>query len=710
MAIWGDYDGDHDLDIVITGTTALGNRSIIYRNDSGQFIDIKANLPAVGLSSSAWGDFDRDGDLDLVLTGELSPSKVRIVKIFRNDGDEFTDTNAGIEGVTHGSTSWGDFDRDGDLDLLLTGLTTRVNHPTDWYVTRIYRNDDSSFTNIGAGLDGIIYGSASWGDFDVDGDLDILLAGDRRDSFVSKVYKNDSGVFTDINGGLTGIRHGFARWGDCDNDGDLDILLSGQAQEADRIVNITKIYVNDRGKFSDIEGVFTGLRFSSGSWGDYNSDGFSDFIVSGSASPSPPVSLIYKNNGTNLGAIPGGEFADDGVREAAVAELRAKEEEERQLAAQFAADNDIIMRGVDEDNRTFELDKLSEDDGSPLFLYTDNVNAAISTAVNQIRDVSPYEVNGTNQLVGIWDGGSVLPTHQVFQINGGGSRIHVKDGASSHYHATHVGGTIGANAIVANATGMAPGVQIDSYDWSFDESEMMARAASTSNNSVNIYISNHSYGFIEGWRTPDGRTWYWYGQYVSGDREDRNFGQYGSQSQLWDSIVFSAPYYLPFKSAGNDRNDNPRLNNGDTFYRVNSSWQFVAQSYNASTSPFGDGYDNGGFDTISGSGISKNVMTVGAVNDAVTGGIRNPLAATMTSFSGWGPADDGRIKPDIVANGYNLYSAHNQSTSAYAGLSGTSMSSPNAAGTAILLQEYHKKLNNNYMLASTLKGPHYSYL
>lgn len=384
------------------------------------------------------------------------------------------------------------------------------------------------------------------------------------------------------------------------------------------------------------------------------------------------------------------------ARQAAVERLTERAEQRRSAAVARARAEGWPVRGRVE-GRTFELTGLRKD-GSPVYYITHNTNAAISTNAHLVRGSAPFNVDGAGLSIGVWDAGSVLHTHQEF-----GARVSREDGAGSDDHATHVGGTIGAAGVDSSARGMAPAVGIRTWEWGNDTGEMTAAAATGPGQTTPIYISNHSYGTISGWSNGsysgnDGP--HFFGEYP-GAREDDNFGRYDYEAGQWDQLCFDAQYYLPFKSAGNDRND-AAPSPGTTFYYQDGGWQ--SGSYDPATGPYADGYD-GGFDTIPTKGVAKNVMTVGAVEDAVFDGNRNPYLAIMTGFSGWGPADDGRVKPDIVANGASLYSPVDGSDTDYGYKSGTSMSSPNAAGSAqLLVSHYANRSGGGAMRASTLKG------
>ncbi|MFZ0035426.1 MAG: S8 family serine peptidase [Sedimentisphaerales bacterium] len=384
---------------------------------------------------------------------------------------------------------------------------------------------------------------------------------------------------------------------------------------------------------------------------------------------------------------------DSNVRQNVVERL-AGESRQKKAKAWEIASRDGWTPKKKVNNTTSELMAI---EGDRVYVYkTCNVNAAISIAANLIRNTAPYYLNGAGLTVGIWDAGNVRATHQEF-----GGRVTIRDNVGSEDHSTHVAGTIAAAGVVANAMGMAPSVLIDSYDWTDDISEMTSRAMSYPNEPDKIQVSNHSYGYVAGWDNSSSPP-RWYGTWGYGYRESDYFGQYDTEVAQWDELCYNAPYYLPFNAVGNDREDNAPAA-GQQFQYWKSRWR--TKTYDPSTDPYNDDWDNGGFDTIIIPGTAKNNMTVGAVNDAVTGGVRDLTKGTMTAFSGWGPTDDGRIKPDIVTNGTTLYSPIASSNSSYATYSGTSMAAPGAAGTAILLVDYYDRLfPAQAMRSSTIKA------
>ncbi len=291
-AAWGDYDNDGDLDILINGWDGVEEYSIVYRNDNGTFVDINAGLiPAAYGSAVAWGDYDNDGDLDILLSGRIDNVN-RISKVYRNDSGIFTDINAGLYGLSGSSAAWGDYDNDGDLDIVITGWDGTAGN------AMIYRNDDGIFAIINAGLAGITQGTVAWGDYDNDGDLDILLTGiDNSVTWIAYIYRNDNGIFTDINAGLQGGEASSASWGDYDSDGDLDIVFIGRTFSPPGIYS--RIYRNDNGNFVDINANIVDVYEGSSVWGDYDNDGDFDLLLCG-YDDSMNYSNVYRNDNSNF--------------------------------------------------------------------------------------------------------------------------------------------------------------------------------------------------------------------------------------------------------------------------------------------------------------------------------------------------------------------------------------------------------------------------
>ncbi|MDZ4668168.1 MAG: S8 family serine peptidase [bacterium] len=362
---------------------------------------------------------------------------------------------------------------------------------------------------------------------------------------------------------------------------------------------------------------------------------------------------------------------------------------QQRLVQAKAAELNIPLREVLNNGVEREFVAISKT-GMPIYYHTtNNVDAAKTISTNKLWPAGGLGLSltgsGMTNRLAVWDGGKTRTTHQEFQ-----GRATQADGASTFSdHATHVSGTMAAGGVVANAKGMSYQAPIKCYDWNSDASEMSSAA------SAGLLVSNHSYTQISGWQYNNNRWEFWGDPSVS-TLEDYKYGFYDGISEQWDQIALSYPNYLICIAAGNDRNEPGTI--PATYYIRNTSGVWVLGSTSNPPSTVGP------YNSISGGpGNAKNVLTVGAVNKITTGWTKSS-DVVMSSFSGWGPTDDGRIKPDVVANGVSVNSCISTSDAAYATYNGTSMASPNASGSALLLQQHYQNTKGTFMRASTLKG------
>jgi hypothetical protein len=305
-------------------------------------------------------------------------------------------------------------------------------------------------------------------------------------------------------------------------------------------------------------------------------------------------------------------------------------------------------------------------------------------------NLSGSDDNMTNKL-GVWDEGSPLLTHKEFT-----SRITQKDNAKEVVtHSTHVAGIVMSKGLNPLSKGMSYNVKgILDYDWNSDLSEMSAAAAN------GLLISNHSYGTVTGWNyNSDSARWEFNGRF--NEKEDYRFGLYDYDAQVQDSIAYNAPNYLIVFAAGNNRTSvGPAV--GQTYWRRNESGRMI----NAGARP-ADISSNDSYGSISTDKNAKNVLTVGAVY-GIPSYYSKKEDVVISNFSSWGPTDDGRIKPDITAQGVSVYAPIATNDSSYGYLNGTSMASPGAAGSLLLLQELSHRFTANgaprILKSATVKG------
>ncbi len=320
--------------------------------------------------------------------------------------------------------------------------------------------------------------------------------------------------------------------------------------------------------------------------------------------------------------------------------------------------------------------------GMPIYVGSENRNAAISIGTDKIRHIGGlpnYNLGGQGYIPRVWDGGGVRRTHQEFE-NEKVINVDAPNTTTWSEHATHVTGTVLAIGKNASARGMANLAKGRCFNSANDDSEMASQANQGS------FISNHSYGARAGWDF--GGSYIWHGG--ANDLVDFKNGHYNAKCRAWDLIMNNAPYYLICKSAGNSRGLGAPQ--GTTYNLASGGTSNIFRPA------------NGPYDCLQTYANAKNILLVGAVN-RVNNGYTTPNSVGMSSFSSWGPTDDGRIKPDVVGQGVNVSSSTATSNTSYGSLSGTSMSAPTATGTGVLLQEFYANTHaGRLMRASTLRG------
>lgn len=289
---WGDFDNDGDQDLIAIGqredgtviTTLLENTTSGFSNATTPFFNASQG-------TVDFVDFDNDNDLDVFISGSNDSYNPQST-LYINNGGTYSTFTSGIQDFTQSGSAWGDYDLDGDLDLFICG-----SNPSYSSESILYENQGDTFVAVSTTITDISDGSADWADVNMDGYPDLMIAGmDDNGNEITTLFLNNSGTsFTASTSTFTQLSASRVTFFDFDADGDQDVTTMGSDINGD---NQLFIYENNAGVFTlnqTLDNIASTTNHSPFSWGDIDGDGWADLIVSGADNNYDYVTVVYKN-------------------------------------------------------------------------------------------------------------------------------------------------------------------------------------------------------------------------------------------------------------------------------------------------------------------------------------------------------------------------------------------------------------------------------
>ena len=375
---WGDYDRDGDMDLAIMGqSNTVGAVTTIYQNQNGVFVDIDQNFTKVYDGDLSWVDLNKDGWLDLVVSGYNQNAKTDIY--LNNQGVSFEPTTDswGLPSAYNSVMSWGDLDNDGDIDLAFSGLDENDN----MFHTGYLRVDgENKFIPTLIGYFSAINGDHAIVDFDQDSDNDVIFSGEYGNEIRSQIKLNS--FISPSDPRYEDIPLKYSR----DIEENIPVALTNSSittyfnqknKELSYILmgrdsnDELKVVVRSVGEFDRKEDTPTiALENGDVAVGDLNNDGFNDFLYTGEDSDGSSITKLFFTTPN--------EFYESDYEFAGL----------RESTAEFVdydsdGDLDILLTGFGEN-------------GAQTILYKVNLNSKVNTPPSDVENLTVTDLGYGN--------------------------------------------------------------------------------------------------------------------------------------------------------------------------------------------------------------------------------------------------------------------------------------------------------------------------
>ncbi len=283
-----------------------------------------------------WGDYDQDGDQDLLTMGAIVGGDQKTV-LYRNDGGSFTEVETPFLRAQNGSCNFFDYDNDNDLDVLVTGFSSAEGGA----ITRTYRNDGGIFTEIDLKLKNAMFSTVVFADVDKDGYQDILMTGWIEGAAPGEVlyYRNVVDSFAlDTSFLFPALNFGALDVTDLDHDGNIDLIIAGSDDTWSQYTGHFEYDLAEK-TFVEKETELEGISDAWVKFFDYNDDGYDDLLLYGLGNDYEKRLLIYENDGEDLNLVQSLDSLSSSTAKNPVITGDIDND----------GDNDIIVGGVNED-------------------------------------------------------------------------------------------------------------------------------------------------------------------------------------------------------------------------------------------------------------------------------------------------------------------------------------------------------------------------